>query len=390
MENLYERLKSENNAFTHAGRFHADDVFSFALIRIINPKINVVRGNEVPENFNGIVFDIGYGEFDHHQQDSRIRENGVPYAAFGLLWEQLGEYLLGSEEAKKFDEKFVQPLDENDNTGCKNVIANLIGDFNPCWDGKEDNDEEFFQAVEFATHILENRFNIIKSRQRAAEIVNRELENNADKDILILKSALPWRKYVIPTDIKYVIHPSNRGGFCAIAVPKEEGSQELKVPFIREWRGKEKEEIRRLSGISTLTFCHKSGFMISADTLEGAVAACRASLDNPEVLPKIFVNCSQDSYKDWEKSKISAAKSYGDIADIRMPVPDINDSFSEIGDMSGKINDEIIRLHPSAVYLKGDDMLMYEITKRLLKEHITVVAEVTDKNGKFISFREYL
>ena len=34
----------------------------------------------------------------------------------------------------KFDESFVQPLDNNDNTGEKNELATLIGNFNPSWD----------------------------------------------------------------------------------------------------------------------------------------------------------------------------------------------------------------------------------------------------------------
>ena len=78
----------------------------------------------MPDDFTGIVFDIGRGEFDHHQKDSRIRENGVPYAAFGLLWEAVGADILGEELAVKFDESFVQPLDNNDNTGEEKRACN--------------------------------------------------------------------------------------------------------------------------------------------------------------------------------------------------------------------------------------------------------------------------
>lgn len=74
-----------DHGFTHGAKFHADDLFSTALLRLINPDIQVERGFDVPENFDGIVYDIGRGRFDHHQQDKEIRENGVPYAAFGLL-----------------------------------------------------------------------------------------------------------------------------------------------------------------------------------------------------------------------------------------------------------------------------------------------------------------
>ena len=120
MSSLSEQIKKNNaSAFTHSGKFHADDVFSAALLLYLNPEINISRGNKVPEDFDGIVFDIGRGQYDHHQKDSRVRENGVPYAAFGLLWEALGEKILGQELAEKFDQSFVQPLDNNDNTGEK-------------------------------------------------------------------------------------------------------------------------------------------------------------------------------------------------------------------------------------------------------------------------------
>ena len=78
MSRLIEQIKQKDAcAFTHGGKFHADDVFSSALLLYINPEISITRGNSVPDDFTGIVFDIGRGEFDHHQKDSRIRENGV-------------------------------------------------------------------------------------------------------------------------------------------------------------------------------------------------------------------------------------------------------------------------------------------------------------------------
>ena len=120
MNTLLEQIKKKNaKAFTHSGKFHADDVFSYALLLYLNPAITITRGNKVPKDFDGIVFDIGRGKYDHHQKDSRIRENGIPYAAFGLLWEELGKGILGEELAAKFEESVIQPLDNNDNTGEK-------------------------------------------------------------------------------------------------------------------------------------------------------------------------------------------------------------------------------------------------------------------------------
>ena len=76
-------MKIPANGFTHAGKFHADDVFATALLQILRPDIKITRGFTVPDDFDGIVYDIGFGMFDHHQEPREYRANGVPYAAFG-------------------------------------------------------------------------------------------------------------------------------------------------------------------------------------------------------------------------------------------------------------------------------------------------------------------
>ena len=226
MNDLLNKIRTQSaTAFTHSGKFHADDVFSSALLLYLNPEITITRGNRVPDDFDGIVFDIGRGKYDHHQKDSRIRENGIPYAAFGLLWEELGPEILGEELAQKFDEAFVQPLDNNDNTGEKNELAILIGNFNPTWDAEGGNDEAFFQAVSVAGMILENKFERYRGNERAdkrvEEIYARHQQAFHDREkhrddarILTLPEFVPCQKFLSETQIAFVIFPSNRGGYC--------------------------------------------------------------------------------------------------------------------------------------------------------------------------------
>ena len=76
----------------------------------------------------------------------------------------------------KFDETFVQPLDNYDNTGEKNELAILIGNFNPAWDAANTGDEEFFQAVSVAGMILENKFERYRGNQRADRRIEEILE----------------------------------------------------------------------------------------------------------------------------------------------------------------------------------------------------------------------
>lgn len=63
---------------THSGKFHADDVFSTALLELLNPEFQVERVLEVPADFDGIVYDIGGGAFDHHQTGAPCGRMGFP------------------------------------------------------------------------------------------------------------------------------------------------------------------------------------------------------------------------------------------------------------------------------------------------------------------------
>ena len=262
--------------FTHAGKFHADDVFSAALLRYLNPAITFQRGYQVPADFDGIVFDIGGGEFDHHQKGSSVRDNGVPYASFGLLWRRVGAELLGKRDAKRFDEGFIQPLDQDDNTGCGNQIASIIAAYNPLWDQPRDENQCFDEAVAFALGVLEKKFEVFFAVQRAAEEVSAALAKARD-GIVIMGRYAPWKQRLIPSRANFVIFPSQRGGYCAQTIPRAFGTQELRVPFPAPWAGAPEEVLPALSGIETLRFCHTGRFMVTTGTLDDAVAACRAA-----------------------------------------------------------------------------------------------------------------
>ena len=268
-------------ALTHSGKFHADDVFSAALLLIVHPGITIRRVSSVPEDFAGLVFDIGRGRFDHHQEGAEIRENGVPYAAFGLLWRELGESVLlsgcgpedAAEEAARFDEKFVQPLDEDDNTGCGNPLAGAIAAFNPVWDSDADPDHCFSEAVDFAGIILRKKLEGIFGSHRAKSLVAKAL-TSTENGIVTLPQFAPWKSVLVPSEAEFVVYPSQRGGYNAQAVPKSFDSEEIKCPFPVEWAGKENEELQAISGLKTLRFCHRGRFLIASQTLEGAKAAC--------------------------------------------------------------------------------------------------------------------
>ena len=405
MSNLSEQIKQNNaTAFTHSGKFHADDVFSSALLLYLNPEIRIIRGNKVPEDFDGIVFDIGRGSYDHHQKDSRIRENGIPYAAFGLLWEELGVEILGEELAQKFDESFVQPLDNNDNTGEKNELATLIGNFNPTWDAQGGNDEAFFQAVSVAGMILENKFERYLGNERADKRVEEILEEHQkailsgekskeEARILILPEFVPCQKRLSETDIAFVIFPSNRGGYC-IQPQKKEYSLNYKCSFPVEWLGLENEELAAATGLPSAGFCHKGGFLMTTGTLEDAVKACEISLADFHEKP-VIVNFGGDEDADALLSQMPKLQS-AQIVHIDFPsAPDL-----EIQGIYGEVSMEkqewkaavkeqvkkILKYKPEAVYVGNHTFAAYPVVHMLRKKHIPVLTMV-EKDGRNLLVR---
>lgn len=405
MSNLSEQIKQNNaTAFTHSGKFHADDVFSSALLLYLNPEIRIIRGNKVPEDFDGIVFDIGRGRYDHHQKDSRIRENGIPYAAFGLLWEELGTEILGEELAQKFDESFVQPLDNNDNTGEKNELATLIGNFNPTWDAQGGNNEAFFQAVSVAGMILENKFERYLGNERADKRVEEILEEHQkailsgekskeEARILILPEFVPCQKRLSETDIAFVIFPSNRGGYC-IQPQKKEYSLNYKCSFPVEWLGLENEELAAATGLPSAGFCHKGGFLMTTGELADAVQACKISMEQFREKP-VIVSFGGDTEYDELLHQIPKLQAAEIIHIDIQPLPEVEVQgiYAEVSmekqEWKARIKEQvkqILRYKPEAVFVGENLFAAYPIVHALRKKHIPVLVPA-EKDGQKLLIR---
>ena len=303
------------NLVTHSGIFHADDVFATALLKLFfgDDGCNVVRTTD-PESIkmwlqrpDAIVYDIGLGTYDHHQSNKEVRENGIPYAAFGLLWRQYGKAVadqvdLPEENWDKFsssiENTLVIPIDAADN-GIQvktdqefnmYTISSAISSFNVSWDEELEafdsvkiENEQFAKAVDFAYSILVNTISKTISKFKAEWRVKEAL-NNAKKGIMELSIYLPWQDVVLlnedPNDpINFVIFPSKRGGFNVQAVPVELGSFETRIPFPESIRGKSQKEIEEESGVSDVAFCHNSGFLANVGNIHSAYRLIEWTID---------------------------------------------------------------------------------------------------------------
>ena len=190
------RLKelAKNGIITHNGHFHSDDVLAAALLKvagIVDDVREINRLARVPDDFNGLVFDIGGGEFDHHQQvGARCRADGSKYASFGLLWDYIGyEYIVSKFSAamsdaraavEKLDDEFVKPMDLSDNFGrvkYPNTLAHLIAAKNYGTMTPAERDEVFYKTANYFSSFLKlmirSTYGLVLHQAKAREIAEK-------------------------------------------------------------------------------------------------------------------------------------------------------------------------------------------------------------------------
>ena len=295
----------EANLITHDNKFHPDDVFSTVFLSkyIDNPILYRSGVGEV--NYpNAIVYDVGFGKFDHHGVDAKYRPNSkLKYCSFGLLWTEYGKDYLTKNNYNYVDElylaiedKLVKQIDGIDNGIFPEIKAeyslldldHIIDLFNPTWEEKDiDTDEYFKDALITAEIIFDNllksEYSKIKATKKVLSLIDTVKDN-----ILILDEYLPYQDAIFSSDnpkakeIKVIILPSNRGGYNIKPITISKDSKELLVNFPKEYRGLHDKELSQVSGIKTAKFVHLSGFLASTETLEDAILLAKKAINNPE------------------------------------------------------------------------------------------------------------
>lgn len=284
---------NEANAITHAGTFHADEVFASIILSKIIDNLVITRVSEVPEDIDDkIVYDIGGGKFDHHQLGGNgQREDGILYSSCGLIWKEYGKLLLEKRNYENIDEIFnildkdlIEYIDANDNGIFPNIdtsynfvhLSKLISEFNSKWNEDIDNDINFIKAVNFADVIFENTLKSIVSKLNAKLVVEDAIENS-NNSIMFLDRFAPWETYLLNSEnekaknILFVIFPSNRGGYNIRAVPKELKILENRKDLPQDWAGLKDKNLQEITGIEGATFCHNNRFIAGAKTKEDAI-----------------------------------------------------------------------------------------------------------------------
>lgn len=291
---------------THSGGFHADDVFAVAALRLYlaaqgEDDFKIVRTRN-PEEVAacdyaldvGGVHDPATGRFDHHQKEGAgERANGIPYAAFGLVWQEYGAEIAGdSDIAAAIDRRLVQAIDGPDNgvslsgdaefdDAYPYYLGSAINLFNLTWkESAGQEDETFLKLVEWATVLIQREIKLAKDMAEGEKLVEAAYEQAEDKRVIYMDQELPWKGVLTQKEEPlFVVYPKDGGRWRLRAVPAD-GSFESRAELPEAWRGKRDEELQAATGVDSAVFCHKSLPMIVTTEKEGIDVLAQKALEN--------------------------------------------------------------------------------------------------------------
>lgn len=286
----------EVRLITHNGIFHADEVIATYILKTVYPNSKVIRTrdkNIIDLTENSIVYDVGLGSFDHHQQQKVLRSNDIPYAAAGLIWREFGSEFISKKVSvgeeislndaytlfNNIDKNIIQGVDAldngfdiglNENRVSVLSLPQIVSSFNSNWDD-EGYQGEFSQALELVTNIFEKEFKRELSKIKALKVVREAFNNRRQKEIINLKGFVPWQEHLLSIDkneeVLFITFPQNNE-YRIQTIPVEIGSFNARKPLPLAWAGKTSEALNKSIGIDDAVFAHPNRFIAGAKSLE--------------------------------------------------------------------------------------------------------------------------
>jgi len=295
-------FQKKKTVVTHSSHFHPDDVCAVAVLHILldgNYKLIRTRDPKIIATADFVV-DVGgindstTRRFDHHQEGGAgKRENGAPYAAFGLVWKEYGKKICGSKEvADKIDEKIIQPSDVMDNgidfvtPKIKEVYPYNFADFlfswNPTWNENENiRTRNFKKAVSYAVTMLGREIENKKHKEIGKKFTEIDYENATDKRIIELSGNYPWTEVLTshPEPLIVIKQTPEDKTWGAKCVPIDKNSFVNRIQLPSEWAGKSGVELAQITGVPDAVFCHNGRFLAVAKSKEGAIALAKKAIE---------------------------------------------------------------------------------------------------------------
>jgi len=283
---------------THSGGFHSDDVFAVAAFQLLLGKENmqvirtrddvVIAAADYVVDVGG-VYDHAAKRYDHHQNGAPVRDNGIPYAGFGLMWKHYGEEICSSADiAKYIEEQLCQPIDAGDNGVTLYELNeykvkpfelhNFVSLFNPPWRSNESKDGQFIAAVNWARSVLERMVAKGRAAEEQHELIKQVYEAVKNKQTLVFEEPVAMMSVIQYPEVEIVVSPDDpslNDNWTATCVRKDFDTFESRVSFPETWAGLRGKDLAAISGLDDSVFCHKARFLYVGGSKESAIAAAK-------------------------------------------------------------------------------------------------------------------
>ena len=294
---------------THSGRFHADDAFAVATIFLLlkrrGIKVIRTRDEKIIKTADyaidvGRAYDPKTNRFDHHQQGGAgERKNSIPYAAFGLVWKTFGRKLCNSERiAGAIDRKLVQPIDAGDNGVdiysplypflCPYTINDVIGNFSQTGlTLKNDKrlSESFLEAVAFAENIIKKEIHNERENEKMDRLIEKTYRSTKDKRIIIFNDMKVGKRAIdvlhkFKKPLFVILPDQKKTAWYVTAVRTNPPSYKIRALLPRTWAGKHGNELKDVTGVTDVIFCHNKRFVAGTKSKKGSLALSQLAIKN--------------------------------------------------------------------------------------------------------------
>lgn len=301
-------FKRKKKVLTHSGSFHADDIFACATLSLYFKKNNMkysltrTRDESLIKEAD-YVFDVGgiydpeKERFDHHQiGGAGERENGIPYAAFGLVWKKYGPLLCegNMDIVSDIDRRLAQPIDAIDNgvnisepslCGLYDYgIYGIISAYQNTWKERNKTNAQlksFTKLVSFFESVIEREIERSLHRMELLTIIEDCYQKSEQKEIIEIpyhvgvgSMVQALQKY---KDVLYVVARSNNN-WKVMAMRKDPCSFENRKSLPKSWAGKRDKELQEITGVSDAIFCHNAIWLVVAKSRLGACQLAELAL----------------------------------------------------------------------------------------------------------------
>lgn len=289
------------NIYTHAGRFHADEVTAYTILSMCFSNLELHRLDDIDNlGTDGIVIDIGRRwdpencKFDHHQGYFQ-RPNGIPYASAGMVWDHYARMaiasVLGDSQVEtvyysikeKVDKGFIQGIDAHDAANTYRVegyvgddsvsvmtLSEMIAHLN-CTDvfDHKAQMEYFYGSVMLIKRIIREKISQAYAQVKAVRYLKEEATHLGESKVIVLPELIRWKKAVHDNypQALFVIMPSSHPGssFSMLAVPVNPNSREVKIP------------IERLDGFEG--FIHQGRWIAGSDSVDDLIKLAKSNIN---------------------------------------------------------------------------------------------------------------